>query len=522
MHAHDWTTLRRFVLAMTLTAAVLGWCDGRASAGSYGMYQCRDASGRPTSIRTDWQFYAWPGGRLYNVCATRGDFGIMQTPSGQTGNEGQTRIAIAVPASAPHVSFARVTVKAMIAPKTGGPLSHGWVTVWSDDQEVTNQPLADGPTGWINRVDTPLGGSTPAGARSMAISVACFESCQFSPWESAQIQQAVFTLVEDVAPVVGGVGGSVIEAGARRGLETLTYDVADADSGVRATTALVDGAPVAVDDLSAACHYDDFAPCPTSAPDRLVGIDTRRLAAGAHRLILRSEDAAGNVALKDVGSFLVAAGAPARLVPTAKLRARYAVTLKPTRTLRWNQRFRTRGRLVALDGRPLGGVRVLATAPAARGRATRTVASARTRRDGSWAMVLRARFPSGRVRFLYVDGHGGGASARLTAKVRAGVRLRAARHVVAPYGRIVLAGRLLGGPVPRRGKVVELQARGRGEQRWITFKTVRSDRRGRFRAAHRLRQGYRNVVYEFRAVSRFEAGYPYESGASAVERVAVR
>jgi hypothetical protein len=137
-------------------------------------------------------------------------------------------------------------------------------------------------------------------------------------------------------------------------------------------------------------------------------------------------------------------------------------------------------------------------------------------------MVMRARFASGRVTFAYADGRGGGASARLTARVRAGVHLAARRHVVAPFGRIELSGRLLGGPVPRRGKLIEVRARGRGERRWITFKTVRTDRRGRFSASHRLRQGYRNVTYEFQAVSRYEAGYRYETGASNVERVTVR
>jgi hypothetical protein len=93
---------------------------------------------------------------------------------------------------------------------------------------------------------------------------------------------------------------------------------------------------------------------------------------------------------------------------------------------------------------------------------------------------------------------------------------------VAPFGRIRLIGRLLGGPVPRRGKLVELQARARGDKRWITFRTTRTDRRGRFGATHKLKQGYRNITYEFRAVSRYETGYRYETGASPVERVSVR
>ncbi len=446
----------------------------------------------------------------------------MQTPSGQTGNEGQTRIALGVPPSSPHVSFARIAFRALIAPKSGGALSHGWVTVWSDDKEVDNQVLTDAPTPWINRVDTPLGGATPAGARSVAVSVACFESCHFSPWESVQIHQAVFLLSEDAAPVVGAVGGSLLEGGARQGVQTLTFDAADADSGVRSTQVLVDGAPVTVDDLSGACHYDDFAPCPRSAPGRFVTVDAGRLATGTHRLVLRAEDAAGNAALKDVGSFATGGGSALRLAPTAKLRARYAVTLRPVRTLRWDQRFSTRGRLTALDGGALSGVRVLATIAGTRGRPARTVGQARTRRDGSWSMRLRARFASGRVRFVYVDGRGGGATATLRAKVRAGVRLAAARHVVAPFGRIALSGRLLGGPVPRRGKVIEIRARGKGEKRWITFRTVRTDRRGRFTATHRLKQGYRDVTYEFQAVSRADGAYRYETGASNVERVAVR
>jgi hypothetical protein len=178
--------------------------------------------------------------------------------------------------------------------------------------------------------------------------------------------------------------------------------------------------------------------------------------------------------------------------------------------------------LTALDGRALRGVRVVATAPERRGGVARTIGRATTRRDGLWAMRMRARFPSGRVTFTYADGRGDGATATLRARVSAGVALRAKRHVMAAFGRIELAGRLLGGPVPGRGKLVEIRARGRGERRWITFKTVRTDRRGRFEASHRLRQGYRNETYEFQAVSRYEAGYRYETGASNVERVAVR
>jgi hypothetical protein len=513
----------RTALLLAISLAWFGAMANNAMAGVYPMYQCRDALGHASSVNARWSIAAVPGGQLYNFCSSRGDFGIRQTPAGQTGNESGTRLALTVPESMPHVSFNRIELRVLIAPKTGDPvLSHGGVTLSSGGQEIDTQSLPTGSTTWINRVDAPLGGSAPTGSRDATLSVYCFASCLFAPMESAEIQQAVISLVEADPPLVTRASGSMLEPGPRAGTETLTYDASDADSGIRATTVLVDGASVAVDDLSGFCHYDDFAPCPTDASNRFLTIDTRRLFAGAHRLVLRAEDAAGNVAIKDVGSFVVAEGAAPRLVPTARLNARYAVTLKPSRTLRWGQRFRTRGRLTALDGRALSGVPVVATVLGSRGRVTRTIGQAKTRRDGSWAMRLRARFPSGRVGFTYADGRGGGATATLRAKVRAGVRLTAKRHVVAPFGRIRVGGRLLGGPVPRRGKVVEMQARGQREKRWITFKTVRTDRRGRFTATHKLKQGYRNVTYEFRAVSRFDAGYPYETGASAVERVAVR
>ena len=45
-------------------------------------------------------------------------------------------------------------------------------------------------------------------------------------------------------------------------------------------------------------------------------------------------------------------------------------------------------------------------------------------------------------------------------------------------------GRLLGKPIPRVGKLIDLQAYDAG--RWRTFKTVRANRKGRYRASYRF------------------------------------
>jgi hypothetical protein len=225
MRHHDRTSIRgQLAVGAVVAAAALASAAQGASAASYPMYQCRDALGQFSSIRTDWTVSAAPGGQLYNVCSTLGEFGIRETPSGQTGERGGTTLGLGVPASSPHVTFKRVAFKVLIAPKTGDPiLSHGWVTVWSSAQELETQLLPGGTTSWISRVDVPLGGMMPGGARSVALGVSCFGNCQFSPWESLQIHQAVFSLAEGVAPVVGGVGGSLLEGGVRRGVQT--FDV---------------------------------------------------------------------------------------------------------------------------------------------------------------------------------------------------------------------------------------------------------------------------------------------------------
>ena len=52
-------------------------------------------------------------------------------------------------------------------------------------------------------------------------------------------------------------------------------------------------------------------------------------------------------------------------------------------------------------------------------------------------------------------------------------------------GRVRFRGRLLGKPIPRVGKLIDLQAYDAG--RWRTFKTVRANRKGRYRASLPLR-----------------------------------
>jgi hypothetical protein len=93
--------------------------------------------------------------------------------------------------------------------------------------------------------------------------------------------------------------------------------------------------------------------------------------------------------------------------------------------------------------------------------------------------------------------------------VRASATLHASRRFVPRGGSVVFRGRLRGGYVPPRGKLVELQATDRG--RWRTFALVRSDRHGGFRYRYRFAGSGR---FAFRARVRFERAYPYVLGYS--------
>jgi hypothetical protein len=112
------------------------------------------------------------------------------------------------------------------------------------------------------------------------------------------------------------------------------------------------------------------------------------------------------------------------------------------------------------------------------------------------------------------------ATSTLTLRVRAGVALAVAPRTASVGRSIFFRGRLLGGPIPRGGKQLVLEARSPGSP-WIEFKVVRANARGRFRAGYRFKFAG-PADYQFRVVSEAESDYPFAAGASNVVRVSER
>ena len=104
-------------------------------------------------------------------------------------------------------------------------------------------------------------------------------------------------------------------------------------------------------------------------------------------------------------------------------------------------------------------------------------------------------------------------------RVRARVDLRAMTRHVGLRGRARFSGKVRGGYVPRRGKLIELQAYDAG--RWRTFRTVRTIRSGSFSTSYSFKHVNAPRSFRFRARARYEPGYPFMLGVSRTTRVRV-
>lgn len=108
----------------------------------------------------------------------------------------------------------------------------------------------------------------------------------------------------------------------------------------------------------------------------------------------------------------------------------------------------------------------------------------RTRRDGSWSLPLAAG-PSRTLTVSHTAFAGDpkpADTARVRVDVRAGARLTPSAPRLRNGDTLVLRGRLLGAPLPRSGKLVDVQAWDLGK--WRTFAVARADRAGRFEVSY--------------------------------------
>jgi len=238
---------------------------------------------------------------------------------------------------------------------------------------------------------------------------------------------------------------------------------------------------------------------------------------GKYEFLATGYDRAGNAV---TGSDRLR-GAKMILVNPLKTQTRLEgnIAVRRAGNIPFGQGAQFRGRLQNISGATLGGQEVVVTetfAPGSQpGRRTTVV---RTGADGAYAVRL-APGPSRDVSAAFAGTRtltrAGGRSVHLG--VKSSISLHASAHTARVGGApIVFGGRVTcTGTAPlKEGLPVELQFRYPGAG-WSGFRTVQTDRHGRFRYAYRFSDDdSRGVRFQFRAYAKGREDWPYEPAAS--------
>ena len=353
----------------------------------------------------------------------------------------------------------------------------------------------------------PWTGTGPAAALLLVIDCSSGPNADCQPGGTAAmtVASAAVTLEDRSDPAFAGppTGSALDGSRALRGVVGASFAATDAGGGVARAVLDVDGRAVAEQGLGCAPPYTRVVPCRPSASGTL-SWDTRSVPNGSHQVRLVVFDATGTNQAA-AGPFAVRVRNRGALACTPSgIRIRAGWSGKARRTVGFRRRSRVSGRVVGAAS----GARVTLY-DAATGRPLR---SAATRAGGRY----RLRVPATRNRLLRVGVQADPAtlacSRPLSLRVRAGLSLTVRPRALRNGERVRLRGRVRGGAIPPKGKLVELQAREGGD--WRTFASLRSDRRGRFATRYRFQRTFSPRTYRFRARARAEARFPFVLGVS--------
>lgn len=284
-------------------------------------------------------------------------------------------------------------------------------------------------------------------------------------------------------------------------------------------------------------------------------IDTNRIGDGQHTLILKVEDATGNMSVVDSGKVTVKnrpdppppppAASPSSVSGSGLFSPHVHINLPGTPNgvnscpsahvvggfrgrlpLRLGQGVDFSGRLVCLsNGLPIQGATLVVSSHNERGPARASTRTVRT--DASGAFVTRfGAGPSRAVRVDYLMSHGDPralASLSTVLRVQPKVNMRMnVRRVRRGKRRVpqelTWSGRVMGGHIPAGG--VPLKVQWRSKSGWKTFTEFRTNSNGKFRHAYPIRQAR---PWQFRIVVPGDvADYPFTNGQSQVVKLNVR
>jgi hypothetical protein len=305
--------LRRLVIALATSTALLTSFTPAASAGTYDVLACNSAGG----VNHSWAYETNAPNALESLssCPSTGSYtGLVATtnlnrPAPPTfGDFGQWVVR------AP--SETRIS-RAQLARWLGMEGGSGWeVYARTDDGQILSGETCTVTPG---NDECNVGGFNAPGldrtldTTSLAYGVRCIRSGCTTGFTihaaRAAIYSARVTITDEVAPTLGVPGGSLLTpTGYHRGSEIATFTASDS-SGIGELRLYADGLLRVA--RSHQCDYTLTAPCSSSSDPQSVAFDTRLVPDGDRQVQVGAVDAAGNETRSVTRTITVDNGAPA-------------------------------------------------------------------------------------------------------------------------------------------------------------------------------------------------------------------
>jgi hypothetical protein len=361
------------------------------------------------------------------------------------------------------------------------------------------------------------------------------DACHAGPWIGAHYFAA--TVADPAPPTLSGPVGTLLEAGVRRGRQSIAVDAHDLGGGISNLFVSVNGLPAAqprpqgcnvvrTENSSVAGTVAAQAtPCPGEASASWT-LDTGAypFRDGANRIQVCASDFATlsdpNTTCTDAQTVDVDNScAEASVAGGEVLSAQFSDSHDDSTTVGYGKGAVIEGRLSTDAGDPVRGAKLCVKAQTLAVDARPSpVGSVVTDAEGEYRYEL-APGPNREVVVGYRhDTRQVARDVRYYARVRPS--LKATPELLDNGQRVHLWGMLPGPRAARR--VVVLQANAPGSGRWITFRRATTNSRGGFRAEYRFSSTSHRTRYRFRAVVPRQAGYPWVEGHSRAVDVIVR
>jgi hypothetical protein len=387
-----------------------------------------------------------------------------------------------------------------------------------------------------------------------------------------EIFGALVTISDTSLPALTVANTGLFDGSEMLGVRPVAVESATDVSGIKKLAVFADGAttPVGVLDFEQdvnRCNWANPAPC-QNVTDTEIPVDTTQLADGEHAFVVKAYDAADNERASTTHYVTVKNATPAPptdgtggtggagqsggtdpatgtgsntglpngidqstgggtggsgpTTTTPKLLVTFDQNGKSKVTAKYARMITVRGHLTDGSGGPIIAAQVDYSALSTRaGARVQSLGAVRTDSSGTFTLMVATKLGSRQLRFAYSPQIGGAvaATARAQLDVTAPISMKVGPKRVRNKHSVTFRGRLGAGPIPRKGKLISLQVVVDG--RWHTFAVVRSTKRGNFKYRYRFKRTYGRVTYRFRALSRYEAAYPFVAGHSKTARVRV-